>query len=218
MFAVGQDKTLDHVRQHDDDPTQWSAFLRLEPDAAFVQVIAGRNAELYSEAFAVTTDRRLLHVWQADAADDWHFDWVEVATSPHLEELSTYTMQVTVFDASGVLAPNAPVRLFSEAPVLLEVNGVPCLVEADAPWDCSSLANGLVTISMRADTLGMPLLWIWTTFMPAADRIVLDGCAPVRDRLQQMDVATLNAAQVTDDTGVQTPLLDAMPSRRRPIS
>ena len=208
LFAVGEDEALHHMRQQDGDPSQWSDFLRLNQDAAFVQVIAGRNLKLYSEAFAVTAERRLLHGWQADAQDDWHFDWVEAGTSGQLEEISTYSMQVTVYDAGDVPAPGKPVKIFSDTPVVLEVNGVTCLVEPGAPWDCGSLAEGKLTIGMRVDGLGMPLLKVWTTFMPANDRVVLDASAPVRDRLKQIDAGTLNSANVTSNDGKQTPLLD----------
>jgi len=218
LFAVGEDKALYHVRQLDEDPTQWSDFLRLELSEDFVQVIPGRNATLYSEVFAVSAGGNLLHIWQADAADDWHFDQVETENpwTAKLEEVATYTMQMTVFDAQDVPAPGTAVRIYSDTPVVLDVNGVTCLVEAGAPWDCGSLANGNVTISMRVEGLGMPLLKAWTAFMPENDRVLLDASAPVRDRLQQIDADQLNAAQVTDDQGRQTPLLNATARQATP--
>lgn len=209
VFVIGEDKFLYHMRQQDDNRSNWTDFLKIYQDTTFHQVFAGRDPGLYSEAFAISTDGRVLHVWQDDPAGNWNFDWVELGTSNDLESTSTYTMKVTVFDNAGVPAPGTAVSIFSKEPVILDINGLTCLVRPDLPWDDITLAKGTVTIGMNMESLGMPLLHIRTAFMPEDDRILLDGSAPIRDRLSQINAAGLDAAQVTADNGQQTPLLNA---------
>lgn len=214
-FALGADKHLYHTRQ-DSGPNNvngWSALVQLDATLTFSQLIIGRDPATLAEVFAVTADARLYHVWQDATTTDWHVDEIELAQGGSLEEIRTFTAQMTVFDSNQVPVANTQVKIFSDAAIWLEVNGASCFVDRTTPWQGTTNALGQVMLGAPTDTLGLPALAVWTSLMPAADRIALDLSGPIQDALAGISDQQLLNAQVTDNQGNQTPLLAGAANR-----
>ncbi len=213
VFALGTDHYLYHVRQDPNSAIGWSPLLQLNQDLQFAHIVAERSPEGYSEAFAVTTGNTLYHIWQDPTTSDWHFDEVELPTSGTIEEISSYNLQVTVYDTNQVAAPMAAVKVFSEQPITLDINGVACFLDKDKPWQGETNAIGQVTITMPTKSLGIAPLAVWTSFMPPNDRVALDASGPIQAELAAVDANQLLDAKVTDDQGQQTPLIQGQANR-----
>lgn len=207
VFAVGEDSSLYHVRQDATSSTGWTTFAQLETSEKITQIIVGKNPKGIVELFAVTADARLLHIWQDLRDMEWHMDEVELPTSTTIEEFSSYSGQITVYDSNAVIAPNAAVKIYCDDAIMLDINGVTCFLEPNVPWEGVSNAAGQVVINLPTQSLGVSLLALWTTFMPATDRLVIDLSAPIQAQLAKVDSTMLLAAQVTDNNGQRTPLL-----------
>jgi hypothetical protein len=210
VFMLGTGGNLHHVRQVNPGTQEFGPVVPLTTGSAFRRLVAGRNPEGYTDVFAVTAEGDVYHIWQDPTTTDWHIDEVELSERGHLEEYSSYNVQCTTHDASGAASPGAAVRIFSESPVEVEVNGASVLIDRDHPWEGVSNAAGLVTIGMKIAALGLPPLAVWAAGMPEQDRVEVDPSGPVRDRLSTLDKdgADLRAAKVTVGRGgQQMPLL-----------
>lgn len=212
VFALSTDSTLYHARQTSKGATSWSDFLPLNESLKLAQLVVSHNAAGYSDVFAVTTDDELYHIWQEPLSDEWHFDKIKTAqVGAPVEEYNTYTVQLTVFDNTYVLAPNAAVQVSSDRPVIVEINNQTIFLDTNNPWQGVSNAAGQVTLTLKTGTLGVPQLSVSTSLMPAGDSIVVDASGPIAARLADIDDQgqVLLQARVDHSDGTQTPLLDA---------
>lgn len=215
VFALSTSNTLYHSRQApltSQHAAGWSDFLPLNETLKFAQIVVSHNVAGYSDVFAVTTNDELFHIWQEPVSDEWHFDKIRTPqVGAGIEEYNTYTVQLTVFDSTYVLAPNAQVTISCDRPLTLEINNQSVFIDTNNPWQGVSNAAGQVTLTMKTGTLGVPPLSVWTTGMPSGDTIVVDASGPISAQLAGIDgqgQALLNA-KVTHSDGTQTPLLDA---------
>ena len=215
VFALDTSNTLYHTRQTSQTSQHaaaWTDFLPLNETLKFAQIVVSHNVAGYSDVFGVTTTDELFHIWQEPLSDEWHFDKIRTPqVGAGIEEYNTYTVQLTVFDSTYVLAPNAAVTISCDRPVTIEINNQSVFIDTNSPWQGVSNAAGQVTLTMKTGTLGIPPLSVWTTGMPSGDTIVVDASGPITAQLAAIDdqgQALLNA-KVDHSDGTQTPLLDA---------
>ena len=223
VFALNTANVLYHTRQSpltSQHQSGWSEFLPLNEVLKFTQLSVAHNPAGYSDVFAVTTTNELVHIWQEPGSDEWHFDKVQTPlSSTAVEEYKTYTVQLTVYDGSYVLAPNAAVQIFSQFPVMLEINNQTIYLDANNSWQGQSNAAGQVTVTMKTGMLGVPTFSVWTTGMPSGDKILVEPSAAIAARLAAIGdqgQGLLNQ-WVTHSDGSQTPLLDAKYSGDAPL-
>lgn len=208
VFALGTDGFLYHIEQDTSATTGWSDFLLVSMDLKFSQIISGKSPDLNSEVFAVTTDNRLFHIWRGSADDEWQFDEVALAQDGKLEKIRAFCAQLTLYDVNDVPVQKAPLKIFSDDPIWMNINGVETFIDSTHPWAGNTNAMGQVTLTLPTESLGAPTLAAWASFMPPNDRIALNISAPVQDKLSNLTPQDLLDAQMTDDNGNQTPLLD----------
>ena len=206
VFALSSEKHLYHTSQDSESQTGWETFLKLNQELVFTQLVVGKNPAGYSDVFAVTDKDGLYHIWQDPTTTDWHFDQIDLPKGK-CEEFSSYNIQMTVYDAIGVVAANSPVTIISDDPVLLEINGSSSFLDTNHPWEGTTNAAGQVTIAMKIDSLGVRNLKARTKFMPAGDYISIDPSGPTRETLAKVGVDTLLNAKWKDNKGKEFPLL-----------
>src|ERR1044072_2382495 len=211
VFALSTDSTLYHARQTSKGATTWSDFLPLNDSLKLAQLVVSHNSAGYSDVFTVTTDDELYHIWQEPVSDEWHFDKIKTPqVGAPVEEYNTYTVQMTVFDNTYVLAPNVAVQVSSDRPVVAEINNQTIFLDTNNPWQGVSTAAGQVTLALKTGTLGVPQLSVSTSLMPSGDSIVVDASGPIAARLAAIDDQgqALLQAQVDHPDGTPMPLLD----------
>ncbi|HEY7294098.1 MAG TPA: hypothetical protein VH916_03610, partial [Dehalococcoidia bacterium] len=205
VFAIGTDSLLYYVRQDSNAPSGWTNLIGLEADVRFARIEVMKNADGNSEAFATTTSSDLYHIYQDPQTTDWTIEEVELAARGDLEQFSSYTVQLTTYDANQLPTANTQVTIYSDEPVLLNINGDTCFVDASRPWQGVSNMGGQITISGKTAALAVPPLTVWTSAMPATDRIAIDASGPVRAQLSALDDAgqALLNAQTASSNGTQ---------------
>ena len=214
VFALSTANIMYHTRQTSatsEHASSWSDFLPLNESLKFTQISVAHNAGGYSDVFAVTTTDELFHIWQEPLSGEWHFDQVRTPQiGATVEEYKTYTVALTVYDDTYVIAPNATVQIFSQSPVMIEINNQTVFLDANNSWQGLSNAAGQVTLTLKTGTLGIPPLSVWTTGMPAGDKIVVDASGAIAAQLAGIDNQgqDLLNALVTHSDGTQTQLLD----------
>jgi hypothetical protein len=216
VFMLSTDDHLFHVRRDPTVATGWTQPFELNQDLAFVQLVVGKNPAGYSDVFAVTEGNDLYHIWQDPTTTDWHFDEVEVPGRGDIEEFDSYDVRMIVYDQAGSPVPQTVVKIFSDTPVSLEINGFTQYLDANRPWQGLSNAAGEVAIGLKIGALGVTPLTAWTAFMPPSDRIAIDPSAPVRDQLGGLDDAgndLLQAQATIDGKGTQVPLIQGATNR-----
>ncbi|CAB1276142.1 hypothetical protein [Candidatus Nitrosacidococcus tergens] len=207
VFAISSDRLLYHCRQDSKDPQKWEFFLKLNTELTFSRLVVSKNPAGFSDLFAVTTSNDLYHIWQDPESRDWHFDEIELSTRGKIEEFSSYSVLMSVYDGDGVPAINTKVRVFSDDPVTIEINGSTTFIDMLNPWTGTTNSGGQIAIAMKTESLGVPPLTVWTNFMPVDHRIAVDPSAPVQATLSKIDADTLQKATWTADDGTQTLLL-----------
>jgi hypothetical protein len=209
LFATAVGGQLYHLRQDPASASGWSSIIPLDPRVKFAQIGLGKNPAGYSDVFGVTTRGDLYHVWEENDGT-WHLDLLSFpASGPKaIEEFDSYTVQLTAFDANGVIAPSAGVTISSPHPVIALVNGESVTLGPRAPWQGTCNGAGQATIVIETLSLGTPLLSVTTSLM-AGTWFSVEPSGPVRATLAglQTDGSTLRDAYVTDSDGKTTPLL-----------
>jgi hypothetical protein len=185
VFAAGQDGRLYHSRQS--EAGGWTPLTCLDESATFSQVAAIQDADGDTMAFAVTADHRLYQVSQDPDSTDWTVEEIELSVRGSVEQGPSYTMRLTAYDSLQQPAPNIDVTLYSDAPVVLTIDGVSCFVDAGHPWSGVTGAGGQLTIGRAADALGVPVLTVWTSSMPPGDRIEVEPSGMARSQLSALD-------------------------------
>ena len=208
IFAITTDGYLFYMRQNPELASGWDDGFVVVHDPTIAQISVVRDRDGISHVIAVTTGNnpQLYHIWQNPQTTDWQKEQVQIQVG-EVEQFESYYAQIVVLDSAGAPKPNASLQIFSDDPVLVEINGAAVTIEAGVPWEASANAAGEVAVSIAADQLGAPSLKLRTGFMPETDRIELDPAGAIQDRLRRIQKEGLLDAKVTADDGSQTPLL-----------
>jgi len=196
IFAISVDGALYHGKQDTAAPTGWTALLQIAGDLLFAQVAVAAMSDGSTEAVAVSTGGQLHQISREPDTGDWLIDEIELPVRGAVEQYTSYTLQLGIADRAQLPAPGADITVYSDAPVRLEINGRTCFLDAATPWHGLAGQDGQLTIGMEAQTLSAPSLSVWTSIMPADDRILIEPSGAVRAQLAALDDAgaTLLAA------------------------
>jgi hypothetical protein len=205
VFSITRERKLYHFRSIKFG--DWSEGIEIAAPLTFTHLSLTLDVEGNSQLFAVATDSRFYHIRQDPASTDWNIEEIEVPTGGEVEAISSYNTEITVADALQAPAFGKTVKIFSEGPVSLEINGTAALIDADTPWTGRTNISGKVVISDKTASLGTEALLLWTEGMPEQDRITVTASDPVQDELGAMTGTGLMAAKITADDGSQTDLL-----------
>jgi hypothetical protein len=188
VFALGRDQLLYHCRRDPGVPGGWTSLVCLDTQTRFSQLAACPDDSGETEVFAVSADGVLVHVLEDPDTTDWVLEQCEVAVRGSVSQIDAYTLRLTAYQA-GQPVPGTGITLSSDGPVLLEIDGRSCFLDAEHPWQGLTGHDGSLTIGQHAGKLGAGSLAAWADFMPPGDRVLIDPSGTVRADLTRLDEA-----------------------------
>ena len=199
VFAVGSDQEVYHVRQAPGAPAGptnaagWDVPTVLMPGALVQKHMASTisvclDGDGDPNLFAITSDSLLFQVSEEVSQDAdttlWDAAEIEQTSTTNLDELQTYSTEITVLDASGVAQPKAEVQLWAEDPILATVAGQAYLLDPSRALECTANVAGTVTVVVPTASLHTPRLKLWTKGMDANARHIIEPNQTIQDRLR----------------------------------
>lgn len=215
IFAVTRQNRLVYIHE---DPLATTGWATPSPIAdQIIQVTAAKNADGSSEAFAIDGKDRLLHIFQDVDSSTWHIEPIELGTQPILEELNTYTTQMSFRNTQGQPLAFEQVQIASPTLLSLQVNGISHLVDAVTPATTFTDVNGQVNVIVSTDTLSTPELWISADALSGAS-VVYQANASIARFFKEQTQQTLLDAVVEDGKGNRRPLIVGDETTRKAIA
>jgi hypothetical protein len=209
----GANPSLYHVRQDPgaaagpENAAGWDVPTMLMPGALVGKHITSamhvcRDGDGVPNLFTITADGLLFRIDQEVSGDAdttlWDAAEIEQSSTNTLDEIQTYSTEITVLDASGVVKPNADVRLWAEDPVLATVAGQTWLLDPDRALSCKANAAGKVTVVVPTSSLHTPQLMIWVDGMDENAQYWIEPNQAIQDRLHGVTVQQLTDAADMD--------------------
>ena len=202
VFAIGTDSRLYHLRYTTSGA--WTEIVDLGVAAS--SLAAGVNQEGYVEVFgANTTSNTIVHASQDSAVDpaanpeggslDWTVETVEVESSGSIQDVITYTAEITVMTSYGTPSPGSAVNVYASELTMAVVNGASSWIDDARYATATANAAGQVVVLMPTESLTAPLLKVWSDQMPASTVVVVEPNADVQTELRNLTGAQLAAAQ-----------------------
>jgi hypothetical protein len=150
------------------------------------------------DLFTVDAQDHVTHLFQEQESENWTVEAVEVQTGP-IEEYSSYSTDITLYDSSGAVVVNSPVTIWASEEARITVNGATFFIDPYHAGQISTNSAGMLSISQQATSLAIPSLQInFTEMMLPEESIVIQQYAGVQNRLATVTSDELMNATVAD--------------------
>ncbi len=191
VFAIGTDRALYHVRQNARAPGGWGQMVPIEALNQYAEVVAGHGGAGHSMAFAVTATGGLWRFFQDPATTTWSISEIELEDLGTVQEIRTFTTEISVSDANRVPQADYPVTVWSDDLVAASINGDVFLLDATPRVSRNTDASGKLTVTVETTELNAPVLYIRTAAMELGESVSIVPNADIQSTLLTVDGATL---------------------------
>ena len=199
IFAVSGDNGLYHWEPLSSSPTGYSyPPIRIYQNAALVGLAGNDGGDI--DLFVVgTAQSTLTHLFQEEISTNWQAEKVEVPKGGQIEEYTSYTSDLTAYDAAGALLVNSPVSVWASEETRVTINGATYFVDANRPARTSTNSAGVLSLAQETGTLAIPALQInFPAVMSPGSSIALRQSDVVQSRLAILQGTDLMAAKDTE--------------------
>lgn len=224
VFAVSTDGYLFSVTQNTSAPAGWGLMLQLDT-ARFSWLGTNRDADGDVVCFAATaftndqpTTGALYGFLKDPATTNWESREVALQSTDNVVEVRTYSTEITVFDANGVIRPGTRFQVWSDSTAAANINGQTYLLDAGRPVSCTSNYSGKVKVIVTTTMLSTPFIIFSTELMRPGESISVEPNAGIQNTLAQVTPAQLEenlGLGETDAANIAPALRSAMSLLRK---
>lgn len=200
---LGDDNRLYHTCQVLQSPGSWQTPLPIHSDTqSFAATLDDGNIELFAIGAQQNTVTQLT---RGSASGNWEVAPLELVNSGAIEDFSSYTTDVALYDAVGAPLGSTAVQVWAEDACRLAINGGVYYVTPARPARLQTNAAGTLSISQQTSSLAAPAVMINVTGqMSPGESIVIRQNAQVQDTLEATDGKALMAATLADGSPLLT--------------
>jgi hypothetical protein len=190
VFAIGSDRALYHVRQDAAAPTGWGAVVQVDATQQYAQLSVTRDGQGNSHAFLTTAAGGLFWVIQDPSTTVWTVSEVELNDLATVQEVRTFTTEITVTDANQIPQANSQATIWSDDLVAASVNGAGAILDQQ-PVNFTTDLTGKLTVTVQTTNLAAPVLYVSTPAMTQGENVAIQPNAGIQATLQTVDAQTL---------------------------
>jgi hypothetical protein len=193
LFLVSSSNQLFHLETLS---TSFSGFTDPALIADGVTVMAVSLADSGAVDLFVTSvapGAPLVHMFEDEDSGNWNSIPLQVATDGSVEEIISYSSDVTAYDTAGALLVNSPAAIRASAETQIMVNGAVYSIGPQSSANISTNSAGMISVCQETDSLAIPSLYI--DIQAIGQTLVVEQSAGVQSSLAATTGADLMNAQ-----------------------
>jgi hypothetical protein len=190
VFAIDSGRALYHVRQDSAAPNGWGTVVEVDGTQQYAQLSVTRDGQGNSHAFLTTAAGGLFWVIQDPSTTLWTISEVELNDLDTVQDVRTFTTEITVTDANLIFQPNSPATIWSDDLVSASVNGAGVILDRQ-PVNFNTDLTGKLTVTVQTTNLVAPVLYVSTPAMAQGESVAIQPNASIQATLQTVDAQTL---------------------------
>src|SRR5262249_858771 len=141
-------------------------------------------------AFLTTAAGALVWVLQDPSTTAWMVTEVELSDLDNVQDVRTFTTEISVADTNLIPQPNTPVTIWSDDLVPASANNSGAILDRHV-LNFTTDYSGKVMVTVQTTNLGAPILYVSTPAMDEGENIAIQPNASIQATLQGVDGPTL---------------------------